>query len=344
MTASNPKQRLLRRSEEAARRHGQARSEDEPCSRPPSPGDLFQFPETPELQWAVLEHGANGKLRVVAADVHPAIGSADVAAPPESACGALSLRCRLAVWLEADQFDLENRTGSLEPTVLDRARQKRAALDAGRPVGSPAEQETDLELEYQELLQELESAGAILRERDAPAPTPRNNVAPARRPAPRWGATSNPYALAAVVLLAVSLALVAGMIGQLRKVATLERRISEAGPEKPAVQLPFAWLSPQEEIRGPGKTVTVGREASYIILALEVIAAEPYPSYRLDILEKDAGSPIFSEVVEQTGLTEVSVLLPRRVLGTGEYQLRLYGLGSGKAELVGNYALSLELD
>ncbi len=394
MNASSPRERIRRRAEEAAARYGRAQAEDERRGgEPPQPGDLYVFAETADLQWAALERDpADGRrLLAVPADVHPHLGSADVAVPADSASGAMSLRCRFGVWLDVDDFDRERRTGSLEPEVLERARRKRAALDGDRPVGSSAERDTDREPEYQDLEKELVEAQAALRERRRQREQePVGKVVPFRRPGARWGSVSSPYAMAASILLVVALGMAAGMLAQLRKIGDLEqerasaeqargqeqqerqrveeshRRLQEesrqaerkyqhriteleqraqgAGRDEPLVNLPFAWLSPQEDVRGPLKTITVSRAASYFVLILAVSDPEPYPGYRLEIREVDAEGPVFSGAVAMAGIAEVSVALPRRLVGAGEYQLHLYGLRGGKAELVEEYGLSVEVE
>lgn len=342
MTASSPRERLLRRSEEAAlrlRRAQQAQRRTEA----PGPGDLFLFPETDELQWAVLEQDPEGRLRAVAADPYPAIGSADVAVPPRSACGALSLRCRFDVRLPAEHFQHERRTGSLEPAVLERARRKLLALDEGRPVGTLSELETDREPEYLDLVKELELARAALRERRETVKRPADGVEPARRPAGRWGSTSGFFALAAMILLAVSLALVAGLLDQIRR------------REQPLIDPPHVSLSPREGVRGPVETLVLPRAATDVLLILEVTDPEPYQGYRLEMQGKDSDTTVFSEELARTGITEVPVLLPRRLLSAGDYVLRLYGQRDGEAaappggtegrtELVEEYDLSLALE
>ncbi|MCP4663984.1 MAG: hypothetical protein GY856_52040, partial [bacterium] len=153
------------------------------------------------------------RLLVVPADLNPLVGSADVATPAGSACGALSLRCGFEVWLEAGDFDLEMRTGFLEPALLDRARRKRAEIAGGDPIGSARERETDAEPEYQDVAKVLtEARTALLDSRPRRVEQP-GKVLPFRPPT-RWGSLGSPYAIAASVLLAVTLGLSGGMVWQ----------------------------------------------------------------------------------------------------------------------------------
>ncbi len=161
------RERLHRRIEEAITGYDHARAE---CQRrreqPPRPGDLFVFPATADfaVQWAVIDRDPQ-TLLAVPADLHPLIGSADVAAPADSTCGALSLRCGFEVRIEVGYFAPEMRTGFLEPEILDRARQKRAEIAGGHLRSSVRERETDTEAEYQDWAENvLAQAQAALME------------------------------------------------------------------------------------------------------------------------------------------------------------------------------------
>lgn len=169
MSPPGRQERISRRTGKALARW--ARAEEESKQRgdePPRPGDIFVFAETAEypVQWAVIERSPEppNRLQVVAADLDPVLGSADVAVEAGARCGALTLRCRFAAWLDAAAFDPELRAGFLESEVLDRVRRKRAAIVAGDPMGSSMEQETDRESEYRDLEEELEQARAVLLE------------------------------------------------------------------------------------------------------------------------------------------------------------------------------------
>ncbi|MCP4662599.1 MAG: hypothetical protein GY856_44960, partial [bacterium] len=125
-----------------------------------------------------------------------------------------------------------------------------------------------------------------------------------------------------------------------RQLAELER-LGSGGRQQPLVDLPFAWLTPEEEVRGEIKTISVPSAASYFALILEVSDPQPYPAYRLEIRD-DANTKVWSSELSKTGISEVSVALPRRLLAAGEYRLRLYGPGDG--QLVEEYPLRMELE
>ncbi|MCP4656992.1 MAG: hypothetical protein GY856_16395, partial [bacterium] len=170
MNQQSRRERLGRRIEEAMIGYDHAQAE---CQRrreqPPRPGDLFVCPATADfaVQWAVIDRDPRDErlVYVVPADIHPLIGSADVAAPAGSTSGALSLRCGFELRIETGTFDPEMRTGFLESEVLDRARHKRAEIERGHLSSSVPERETDTEPEYQDWAENvLAQAQAALRE------------------------------------------------------------------------------------------------------------------------------------------------------------------------------------
>lgn len=170
MTQPSRRERLRRRIEEAVTRYDHAQAE---CQRrraqPPQPGDLFVFPATADfaVQWAVIDRDPQDErfLLVVPADLHPMIGSSDIAAPTESTCGALSLRCGFEVRIEVGSCPPEMRTGFLDSEVLERARHKRAEIARGYLTGSLRDRETDTEPEYQDWAENvLAQAQAVLLE------------------------------------------------------------------------------------------------------------------------------------------------------------------------------------
>ncbi len=138
MCASPPLQEQLRRlTGEARRRHATIGKEiDRQRDRPPEPGDLFLLAETAEqaVEWAILDRDPDDPqwLLVVPADTESAMGNADVGVAADAPRGPLSLHCAHARWLEATAFDVNMRTGFLEPMTLELARRKRLELNRTR--------------------------------------------------------------------------------------------------------------------------------------------------------------------------------------------------------------------
>lgn len=197
--------------------------------RPPETGDLYVLAETAgfPVEWAVLDApaGGDGRYLAVPADTNPLAGSADVEILANEPAGPLSLRCRFALWLDAARFDPDRRTGALAPDAVARALEKKAALEAGDPAASPLAWEVDADPEYEDWVREVlipaHAALALPAAREAPAVRAR----PIRS---RWSAPGNPYAaLAASILLMVTLGLAGGLLWQTGKITDLAHRSEE---------------------------------------------------------------------------------------------------------------------
>jgi len=185
---------------------GSARSRD----RPPEPGDLVFFPETADLpiEWAVLERdpGRPGLVLVVPADTNPKAGTADVEVTAGSAAAPLTLRCGFGIWIGEARLSAARRNDILDPQDVSAARRVWKARERGEPVGSLLAEEVDADPEYQDWVEDvLVPARAALMV--APA-------VPIRRGPVFFG---NPLALAASVLLMVSLGLTGGLFWQGQK-------------------------------------------------------------------------------------------------------------------------------
>jgi hypothetical protein len=366
-----------------------------PDARPPRPGDLYVLAETADfpVEWAVLEAQAGNPERLLAvpADTNPLAGSADVEILANEPAGPLSLRCRFGLWLDAARFDPARRTGSLAPEAVARALKTRTALESGDPAASPLAWEADVDPEYEDWTREVlvPAHATLARPAAREEPAASSPVLPFRR---RWTTFGNPYALAASILLMVTLGLAGGLLwqtgkindlsagrqrtedelrrererhaGELRqaeeahrreiterdrqaaqreqedrsRIADLEKRLDSAGHNRPLVNAPFVWLNPKDPVRGEPDAISVPRDASYLFLVLSLTDLRPFPEYRLEILSKDTGKPVWSSRgLHKTGPVEISVALPRDLLPPGDYRLRLYGLKGGKAALAGEY-------
>lgn len=352
MKRSNRRERIRNLTTEALDGYARNRADRERRrDQPARPGDLFVMAETAAfpVEWAILKRDPDDpdRLLAVAADLNPLAGRADVVAAA-GATGPLSLRCGLAVWLGRERFDPARRTGFLAPELLDRARRKQAEIGAGTLAGSILEQETESEPGYRDWLEEvLEKARAALlepapgRREEAGSELPTGAVRAHLRPARRsWG---NPYAIAASVLLVVTLGLLAGLAQQHRENAALEREIGAARSARPLVNLPLAVFGTGGTLRGQVQTVTVPAAASHLLLLFEVHTA--YPAYRLEILPPGADVPAWSSgELTRVGMDELSVALPRPLFAAGDHRLRLYGLSGGETTLLVEHALRVEVE
>jgi hypothetical protein len=354
---------------------------------PPGPGDLVLLPETADLpvEWAVLgrDPARPGLLLIVPADTNPLAGSADVEVAAGAPSGPLTLRCAFGLWIDEPRLATARRTGVLAPEDVAAARQVWESRERGEPVGSLLAEEVDAETEYQDWMEDvLVPARAALA---APA-------IPLRRRPAFFG---NPFALAASVLLAVSLGLAGGLLwqdqriedlaaertrvaeelrrereklsGELQhaeeshrrelaererretetrqrdreRIAELERRLESAGrPSGPLLNVPFVGLAPRDPVRGEIEKVILPPDVDFLFLLLSM--TPPFPSYRLEVADKDTGRLVWKgEGLKASALNEVSLALPRSIFPPGDYRLRLYGLKDGRAEQAGEYDLRI---
>jgi hypothetical protein len=173
---------LWQETRQAAAAWEQARGPrgDEPTQ--PSPllvGQVLILPELgePRLAWAALrqEAGEHERRLLVAADVNPLAGPGDVAVTGP-AVGSLTLRCRFAVWVSDHELVAAILLGTLPPEALSRADSRLRAIEAGRPVVTFSEQETEEDPEYQDWIDDVvRPAVSKLTARvgtEAPSPSP----------------------------------------------------------------------------------------------------------------------------------------------------------------------------
>ncbi len=303
---------------------------------PPRLGDVFLLEETAgaaPVEWVAVEQDAEnlGLLLVVPADDNPFVGSRDVEVPAGAGGGLTSIRCDLGVWLDGRTLDPERRTGVLNLEIVQRVRRKRAEVLGGKRPGSLLEQEVDEDPDYQEWRQTLAEAHGFLQARSAPE---------ARAvPASRWPTFGSPAAIAASILLLVALGLGGTAVRQ-------RARLAELAQELPAamLNLPFHHFTGMEPVRGSDRPLVVPAGARRIALIFEVAEPEPYPSYRLEILEKDTGREVWKgDGLSRIG-SEISLDLPRALFSSGSYRFRIHGVGETAPELLVEYALTLELE
>lgn len=384
MSGSSLSGRRLALAEEMARAAGRAEAAVRSrAGEAAAPGDRFVLEATADwpVEWVLLErHGERPKFLAVPADTQPLVGAADVAVPAGSAAGALSLRCRFPVWLEAGQLDLALRVGAIDEISLAKARQK--VREAG--TGTAAEIDLEGSVAYGDWIRETLSPALVAVGGGVEARTaePRREVLPPRsRPALAWAA-----ALAAL-LLAVALAgwglrqerrlerlaagleqaererwaavareAEAGAVERRRTAGILEQRKAEekrlreriaeletrAAPAPQAVlNVPFALLYPTEALRGPAKTVRVPPGAHFFLAVLSVEEATSHPSYRVIVTRKGRSAPVLQSDGLALSSGEVSLALPGELLLPGTYRFELFGLSDGKATPVAEYEIAI---
>lgn len=135
--------------------------------RPPEPGELylFTFFEEARTEWAIADRQAEegAALVAVAADLHPAVGSRDLAVETVDG-GPLTLRCGVELRLEEGDLDQAVLTGLLPAEAVERARRKLESIHRGELVAGESALDTDVESTYQSWLQELMEERAVLVE------------------------------------------------------------------------------------------------------------------------------------------------------------------------------------
>ncbi len=297
--------------------------------RPARAGDLLMVTDSdtrPDF-WLVTELSSSPveRLRLVPADIDPICGASDVVLPDDEATGALTARCAFAVWLDADAVRPLARAGSVADESLEKVRQLLTALDGGQETGTELDRDTEAELEYRDLVAELTDARdqLIASAGGSRSQGPRTETAPP--PARRFTGSS---ALAASVLLSLSLGLVMGWMGR-----DLWLK-GPSSPPAPLVDVPFEWLSPGGQIRNQAgdsvREITLDPGMPYIALFLDV-GVGGATEYRLEIRREGALEPWWSGKARRTGAAEIFVLLPTEGLEPGEYSLEVYSDGDSAA-------------
>lgn len=280
----------------------------------PEPGDLFVLPETADLpvEWAVLDrHPLNpGLLLAVPADANPFTGSADVEVPEGEPGGPLNLRCRFGVWMDAEAFEPERRTGTLASAAVEEARRKRRELEWGEPSASPLAWEVDADPEYRDWLADTAApARAALEARRFTA----------KRPKP--GGRVIPFPGTGIRLLAA--ALLAVCVGLSIWVAKLEQTVGQLS--EPAIDVPVGELTLGGEPRSaPDETVVrVPPEASWFVVYLVIDQRIEAEVGRVEIATWD-GDVIYRSDPQPIEPSDESMLrLPRRLFPEGRYRVRL---------------------
>jgi hypothetical protein len=126
----------------------------------------------------------------------------------------------------------------------------------------------------------------------------------------------------------------------------IEERLRRALDQSVVVNVPSLVLARAERDRahrGLAESINPG-DAPRFTLSLEVPDPEPYRGYKLQIVEKASGREIWStDELVKVGGKWLRLDLPADLLEPVEYELLVYGLGSGPPELLKErYAVKLE--
>ncbi len=339
MNEGNLQDELLRQTTEACRRDADLEAElERRGAEPPRPGDVYLFRETADqmIEWAVVSGSAAGSFLMLAADSVPLWGSGDIEVPAGAALGPRTLRCGYSVRLDSHAFEPELRIGSLDAAVVARARKKQRLVETGSLAGSLDEEEVDSDPEYVEWQEVLAAARAAVSRRVRPEP----HADASRAARPRWESISSPLAMAASVMLVLTLGMALGWFSEARRSGELAVELELARPA-PIVNPPWAILQPGRD-RSETERLVVHPEGQWILVTLYLPATEPQD--QLQIRNEDSHSLVWStdQLAKENPSPETMILLPRALLPAGQYRLSLLRGRGGEEEVVARYRLLVE--
>ncbi len=312
------RRRLLDATRRAAAAARHARGQ---ATGPPRPGDLYVLDDGGDdgVEWLLTAPHPRqpGRVRLVAADTAPWVGSADLEVPAEEPAAPLVLRCRHRLWWDGRDLPAEWRTGRLGAAVAAAAEARCRALEAGEAAApTPLERETDDDPDYRDRDEELAAVHAALADRAAEHEH--------RRQAARFGGgalASVPFLRAAAAVLLLALAATAWWgLEQARRAEELGRpRLT------PIPALPLSL----DEPRGTPLELTYDGDAMTLRIAGDRF--ETGGRYRLELADDD-GAVLFRELFAHT-TGDLALTWRRRHLPPGTYTVRILDLAVEPPEL-----------
>ena len=322
------------------------------------------------------------RFLVVPADTNLLSGSTDVSVPKEALGGPLSLRCDHGVWLDASELDPSRRTGALESTFLHQAQGKRQQLEAGTLIGSEPEQEVDADPEYRRWRKEILKPARALAERPSrggeavPFASPEPSawspgiyrIAASILLATTLGMgggliwQQQRVRSADHKLIDLEQRLSGAQQEQQRlqeshtelqrdkkradeehqqQIAELESRIASPTGFEVQVNPPMVVFRDDEVVRATAKRIEISPDA--VMFSLIINVEDMAGRYRLQILRRETRERIWiRDSLEPNQLSELALLVPTSLVTPGDYRFRLERLEEGRAELVGEYGLTIE--
>jgi hypothetical protein len=364
MKPRDPKARSIAALQAALDRHGDESARSGERGPEPWPGDLYTLAETAGLpvEWLVVER-TRDHCRLVAADTNPALGSTDVPVPADMEGGPLSVRCAVSVQIDLETLRRGERTGTVDPEILESVRRRLEELATGSLDAAP---DPELEDWIAEVLEPARAA-LLLPELKAPGPPPRR--------------FSHRAAMAAILLLLAALGGLSAVTwrfhrGELQARSEIDRLMQERQaveeeherqlaalreaqartqpqrppeppppppeplPLQPLVNLAYASFYPGET-RGDLREIVVPRQATHLFLLFYVGDRETCASYELEVSRHGSESFTIKGLKPLSG-QEVSVAVPRVQSPDGSYQLRLYDICNGERRELGAYEARLK--
>jgi len=285
-------------------------------------GDLFLHPEACEggVRWVVLA-GGEDEVWVMACDLSPLVGSADVAVPVGEGGGPLTLRGAFDLRISPRVLAPEWRVGTLARARVERARAVAEGLAAGTHRGSALAREVDEDPEYEDWLAEVVApAREALRSAPAIVVPEAPSVASARAFFPWSRALAATFAATTVGLLFWA--------GALKQQAD---RYSGVILSSQSVEIAFDDVS-----RGPGppgEPLVVSRGMDLLFITFVLPVEEP-PLKRLHFEILDERGAVLESATENLpppgeDLVQHTVRLEPGLLAPGLYRVRLNGQTEG---------------
>ncbi len=305
-------------------------------------GDVLVLatPRAMPLAWLVLASDVvdPGRVLVVPLDSFPGVGSADLELPDAEGGGCV--RCGESVSLPVARLAAARRRHQLPSEVLAQVARKRADLAKGvRAAAFSAE--VDEDPEYRAWIHEIRAvraglmAGPLAAEGEGEPPAsvdpPVRFVRPQASPSPKAPALGFPYALAAVLILAI--------LGLGWRTTQLSWQLAEQ--VTPALTPSPDVINFGETVRSPTAILRVAAGARGAAITLVFGDIEAFPAYRWRLREEPSGQLVWQGNVPPG--SEFSLFLPRDFLTTSHYRLELLGLtASGEAKLLDQQNLKIE--
>ena len=159
MSDRPPPPELLAHTRQRAEQYRDEHRSRSTSSGKPCLGDLYLFEaqSDPFVQWVLVAQDPADSKRFLAipADAHFLVGSGDVSLPDQASLGALTLRCRFGVWIDASQLKPEQRIGVLASSFATQARQRWFELGQDEVRCTVLEREVDDDPEYQDWVKDV---------------------------------------------------------------------------------------------------------------------------------------------------------------------------------------------
>jgi hypothetical protein len=115
---------------------------------------------------------------------------------------------------------------------------------------------------------------------------------------------------------------------------------------QPQLNAPVIDLDPNDSVRGAStgtsRTVRIPGKANVFTLILNVAGQPSFPEYSLDILGTGRVSVWSGRGLLKSAFGTFTVVIPRRLLTSSQYQFMLYGLRGNRRQLIEDYRVRFQ--